>query len=120
MPGKWKIFNDQWSRSYNALFTRCIPKTDETIVMSMYNLLEYSSNTTSSLWLYSKDELNNFKNDIAKTDKFKSFKFKAKLLWNTVSQSAPNQGNGIRKKFNNDRAIKIFKKLLEITCNAIY
>ena len=39
----------------------------------MYNLIEYSSNyseTTGSLWFYSKNEA---------TDNFKSFKYKAEL-----------------------------------------
>ena len=64
----------------------------------MYNLIEYCSNyfdTTGSLWFYSKDEASNFNNNIANTDNFKSFKYKAKLLENTVAQSAPNAANGI-------------------------
>ena len=54
---------------------KCITKIDETIdnaegldlVMSMYNLLKYSSNysdTMGSLWFYSKDEATNFNADI--------------------------------------------------------
>ena len=38
---------------------------DLDLVMPMYNLIEYSSNyseTTGSLWLYSKDEATNFDN----------------------------------------------------------
>ena len=41
--------------------------------MSIYNLIEYSSNyseTTGSLWLYSKNEASDFNNNIADTDKF--------------------------------------------------
>ena len=52
----------------------------------MYNLIEYSSNyseTTGSLWFYSKDEPTNFSVDIANNDNFKSFKYKAKVLGNT-------------------------------------
>ena len=63
----------------------------------MYNLIEYSRNyseTTGSLWLYSKDEANNFDADIANDDNFKSFKFKAKLLGKTVAQTN-NATNGI-------------------------
>ena len=48
----------------------------------MYNLIEYSSDyseTTGSLWFYSKDEPPNFNNNIANTDNFNSFKYKAKL-----------------------------------------
>ena len=40
------------------------------LVMPMYNLLEYSSNysnTTNSLWFYSKDESTNFNVDIKKS-----------------------------------------------------
>ena len=51
--------------------------------MPMYNLIEYSSNyseTTASLWFYSKDEATGFKADIANDNNFKSFKCKAKLL----------------------------------------
>ena len=78
----------------------------------MYNLIEYSSNyseTTESLWFYSKDEGCNFSNNIANTDDFKSFKYKAKLLEKTVAQPAPNAANGILKKCNNCCAIRIFK-----------
>ena len=63
----------------------------------MYNLIEYSryySETTGSLWLYSKDEATNFDADIANDDNFKSFKFKAKLLGKTVAQTN-NATNGI-------------------------
>ena len=43
--------------------------------MPMYNLIEQSSNyseTTGSLWFYSKDEPNNFNLDVANTNHFKS------------------------------------------------
>ena len=43
--------------------------------MPVYNLIEYSSNyseTTGSLWFYSKDEANNFNANIANDDDFKS------------------------------------------------
>ena len=68
--------------------------------MPMCNLLEYSSNysdTAGSLWFYSKDEETDFNNIIENSDEFKSFKYKAKLLGNTVAQPAPNQANGIIK-----------------------
>ena len=64
----------------------------------MYNLIEYSSNyshTTGSLSFHSKDEATNFNADITNTDNFKSFKFKAKLLGNTVAQQNSNQANEI-------------------------
>ena len=58
-------------------FTKCIIKIEGTIiddtqdldlVMTMCNLIEYSSNyleTTGRLWLYSKDEATNFSAEIA-------------------------------------------------------
>ena len=48
---------------------------DLDLVIPMYNLIEYSSNyseTTESLWFYSKDEGTNFNADIAHTNNFKS------------------------------------------------
>ena len=65
----------------------------------MYNLIEYSSNfseTTGSLWFYSKDEATGFNNNFGNTDDFKSFKYKAKLLGNK-GQPNPNNTNGILK-----------------------
>ena len=65
-----------------APFTKCITKIDETTIddaenlnlfMLMYSLIEYSSNyseTTGSLWFYSKDEATNFNANIANTDNF--------------------------------------------------
>ena len=73
-------------------FTKCIAKVDGKIldgaedldlVMPMYNLIEYISNyseTTRSLW---------FNNNIENTDNFKSFKYKTKLLGDTVAEPAP-------------------------------
>ena len=90
-------------------FPKCITKmlvttTDDAedlnIVMSMYNLIEYGSDyseAAGSLWFYVKDEATNFNNDIENTDKFESFKYKAKLLENTVAQPAANNANGILK-----------------------
>ena len=74
-----------------ARFTKCIPKIDGTtiddaedlhLVMPMYNLIEFNSNyseTTGSLWFYSKDEATSFNSDIANTNNFKSFMHKTKL-----------------------------------------
>ena len=113
-----------------APFTKCVTKIDGTtiddamdldLVMQMYNLIEYSSNyfeTTGSLWFYSKDEATDFNADIVNDNNFKSFKYKAKLLGNTVAQ-ADNAANGILKKCNNRCAIEILKKFLKITRNAI-
>ena len=97
------------SKNY-APFTKCNTKIDETtiddaadnvdLVMSMYNLIEYSSNyfeTMGSLWFYSKDETTNFNSNIANTNDFKSLKCKAKLLASTVAQPAVNATNGILK-----------------------
>ena len=50
---------------------------DIDLVMPMYNLLECSSNnsdTTGSLWFYSKGEATDFSNNIAVNAAFKSFK----------------------------------------------
>ena len=68
--------------------------------MPMYNLIEYSSNyseTIGSLWFYSNNEVNDFHNNIANTNYFKSFKYKANLLGNTVAQRNPNQPTEILK-----------------------
>ena len=64
--------------------------------MLMYNLIEYSlnySNATGSLWFYSKDEAANLNAIIANTNDFKFFRYKAKLLENTV----PDKNNSILK-----------------------
>ena len=72
-----------------APFTKYITKivgitTDDEdldLVMPMYNLIEYSSNyseTTGSLWFYSKDEATGFNADTANDNSFKSFMNKAK------------------------------------------
>ena len=78
---------------------KCTTKIDETtaddaddldLVIPKYNLIEYSSNYSEarrSLWFYSKDEAFNFNNNIANTDNFKSFKYKAKFLENTEAQA---------------------------------
>ena len=63
----------------------------------MYKLLKYSSkysDRTDSLWFYSKEAIN-FNNDIENTDVFKPFKYKAKLLGDTVAQPQPNQAHGV-------------------------
>ena len=72
-----------------ASFTKCISKINNTkidnaqaidIVMSMYNLIEYSNNyskTSGSLWQYYNDEPN------AKLANSESFKFKVKIIGTT-------------------------------------
>ena len=90
-----------------ASFIKCIPKfdgatiddaKDSNRVMSMYNLIEYSLNyskTTRNLWFYSIGEAINFNAYIANDNNFKSFKYKAKLLGNTVAQPTPNKAKEI-------------------------
>ena len=65
-------------------FVKCITKNDETttddakdldLVMPIYNLIEYSSETTGSLWFYFKDEATNFNTDITNDDNFKSLNY---------------------------------------------
>ena len=80
-----------------APYTKCITKIDGTTIddaeyldldMPMYSLLEYSSNyseTTVSLWFYSKDKVTNINADIANNINFKSFMYKAKLLEDTIA-----------------------------------
>ena len=94
-----------------APFTKCITKLAGTIidvaedldlVMPMYSLTECSwnySETTGSLWFYSKDEATDFNNNIANTDGFKSFKYKAKSL-GIIDQPNPNNANGIQQLQN--------------------
>ena len=70
---------------------------DLDLVMPLYNLIEYSSNysdTTDSLWSYCKYEATNFNADVTNDNVFRSFKYKAKLLENTVAQATPNYANG--------------------------
>ena len=67
-------------------------------LMSMYNLMEYSSNyfdTTGILWFYPKDETDNFNTNIVNGSELKSFKFKTKLLGKVVAQATPKDVNGI-------------------------
>ena len=96
--------------------TKCITKINGTtiddaevldLIMSMYNLVEGSSNyseVTESLYFYSKDGANNFNAVIANDNNSKSFKYKAKSLRNTVSD-----GKIRNKKYNYCCSIKIFK-----------
>ena len=51
--------------------------------MPMYNLIEYSSSyseSTGSLWFYSKDEATTFNANIADKNNFTSLKYKTELL----------------------------------------
>ena len=83
----------------------CITKLDEKtiddaedldLVKRMYNLMEYSSRyseTTGSLWSYSKDEATSFNADITNDNNFKCFMYKANLLENTEA----GEVNGVPK-----------------------
>ena len=71
--------------------------------MPMYNIIYFKlhnsncSVTTGSLYLYSTNEATNLNNNIENADNFKSFKYEAKLLGNTVAQPHPNQVNRFLK-----------------------
>ena len=61
------------------------------LVMSMYNLKEYSSNcskTTESLWFYSKDEASDFTANIVNDNNFKSSIIDTKLYVLVLTLSA--------------------------------
>ena len=97
----------------NAPFVSCITRIngeliedadDLDIVMSMYNLLEYSKNyrkTTGSLYNYYRDELsndaddNNFDN--IKVINSNTFKYKNKIIGNTFNVNAGAQGYDVNK-----------------------
>ena len=91
-------------KSYTS-FGKCFTKIDGTddaeileLVILIYNLLEYSSNypdRTCSLWFSSWDGATNFNYDNGNNNTFKSFKHKAKLLSNTVTQSTQNKNEAI-------------------------
>ena len=86
---------------------------DLDLIMTINNLIEYGSNFSQineSLWFYTKDEPTNFDAYIAKTNDFKSFKYKSKLLENTLAQIAPNRANEILK----NAAIAVLLKNLSL------
>ena len=74
----------------------------------MYNLIAYGSNyseTTGSLWFYSKDEAINFNADIVNNNNsFKSFEYKTKLLGNIVADGE----NGILKNARTALPLKTY------------
>ena len=51
--------------------------------------------STGNVWFHSKDEKKVFNAISTNTDVFKSFKYKTKLIENTVAQLAPNADNEI-------------------------
>ena len=78
---------------------------DLDLVMSMYNLLEYTPNysdMTGSLWFYSKYEATNFNANIEDTNNFKSLKYETKLLRNTEADGA----NGVLRNTTIVAALK--------------
>ena len=78
--------------------------------MPMCNLLECSSNysdTTGSLWFYSKDEATNFNADIVNRNNFKFFNYKAKLLGNSEADG----NNGILKNATIALPLKYLRNL---------
>ena len=92
-----------------APLVKCITKVDGTtiddaedldFVMTMYNLLENSSNysvMTGRLWFCSRDEATNFNADIWNNVTFKFFVYKTKLVGETEAQSTRNNHNAILK-----------------------
>ena len=66
---------------------------DLELVISMFSLLEYSSNyseTKCLLWFYFKYETTNFNNDTADTNDFEYSKYKTKLLGEIEADGANN------------------------------
>ena len=80
-------------------------------------MIEFSSNyseKTGRLWFYSKDEATNFNAEIHNDNNFKSFKYKAKLLRNTVENGANgilrNIAIALSRKYSSN-----FRKSLEMS-----
>ena len=112
----------------NAPFVSCITRIngelnedadDLDIVMSMYNLLEYSKNyrkTIGSLYSYYRDELsddaddNNFDN--IKADNSNTFKYKNKITGNTYNVDAGAQGYDVNKNGTQEVELAIPLKYL--------
>ena len=89
---------------------------DLDLVMPVYYLIEYSSNyseTTWSLWFYSKDGATDINADIANDNNFKSFECQANLLEKTEAKGV----NGILKNTTITVQVKYlsnFWRLLEM------
>ena len=112
----------------NAPFVSCITRIngeliedadDLDIVMSMYNLLEYSKNykkTIGSLYNYYRDELNddaddnNFDN--IKVVNSNTFKYKNKIIGNTYNVNAGAQGYDVNKNGTQEVELAIPLKYL--------
>ena len=112
----------------NAPFVSCITRIngeliedadDLDIVMSMYNLLEYSKNyrkTIGSLYNYYRDELsddvddNNFDN--IKIVNSNTFKYKNKIIGNTYNVNTGDDGYDVNKNGTQEVALAIPLKYL--------
>ena len=112
----------------NAPFVSCITRIngeliedadDLDIVMSMYNLLEYSKNyrkTIGSLYNYYRDELsddaddNNFDN--IKVVNSNTFKYKNKIIGNTYNVNAGADGSDVNKNGTQEVELAIPLKYL--------
>ena len=85
-------------------------------------MLKYSlncSDTTCSLWFYSKNEAIDFNIDIGDNVAFKSFMYKTKLVAETDAQPATNNNNWILENVTIAVSLKYLSNFLEITWNAI-
>ena len=119
----------------NAPFVSCITRINDEliedaddldIVMSMYNLLEYSKNyrkTIGSLYNYYRDELsddaddNNFDN--IKVVNSNTFKYKNKITGNTYNVYAGAQGYDVNKNGTQEGELAIPLKYLSNFCRAL-
>ena len=119
----------------NAPFVSCITRIngeliedvdDLDIVMSMYNLLEYSKNyrkTIGTLYNYYRDELsddaddNNFDN--IKVVNSNTFKYKNKIIGNTYNVNAGADGYDINKNGTQEVELAILFKYLGIFWRAL-
>ena len=112
----------------NAPFVSCITRIngeliedadDLDIVMSMYNLLEYSKNyrkTIGSLYNYYRDELSNDADDKnfdnIKAVNSNTFKYKNKIIGNTYNVDASAQGYDVNKNGTQEVELAIPLKYL--------
>ena len=119
----------------NAPFVSCITRIngeliedpdDLDIVMSMYNLLEYSKNyrkTIGSLYNYYRDESsndaddNNFDN--IKVASSNTFKYKNKIIGNTYNVNADADGYDVNKNGTQEVELAIPLKYLGNFCRAL-
>ena len=119
----------------NAPFVLCITRIngelieyadDLDIVMSMYNLLEYSKNyrkTIGSLYNYYRDELSDDADD-NKFDNIKvvnsnTFKYKNKIIGNTYNVNAGADGYDVNKNGTQEVELAIPLKYLGNFCRAL-